>query len=337
MKFTHLNSSSLLLLTLILAMGLAQQEGRSQTETLVRVSAFPHAKTLPVYLGLSKGVFEQHGLKINLSLTESSNEQRADLGSGRLDVVHSAVDNALAMIEVAKKEAVIVSGGDSGMNDFVVQADIKGFADMKGKTLVVDASNTAYALQAKKILLQFGLKDGLDYTVKPVGAVVYRYQAMVKSHDNSASILNLPFNVVAQEHGLKSLGRMVDIFGAYQAVGTFVMRDWAVSHRSLLETYLQAYIESLRMVRDPKNKAECIRLLKDKLELSDWAAQKTYEQLLDPNFGFTPDAEFNKIGFENMLKLRAEIERKDTDSVKRPEAYFDLSYYDEALKKARAP
>ena len=91
------------------------------------------------------------------------------------------------------------------------------------------------------------------------------------------------------------------------------------------------------MVRDPKNKAECIRLLKDKLELSDWAAQKTYEQLLDPNFGFTPDAEFNKIGFENMLKLRAEIERKDTDSVKRPEAYFDLSYYDEALKKARAP
>jgi ABC-type nitrate/sulfonate/bicarbonate transport system substrate-binding protein len=337
MKFTHLNSSSLLLLTLILAMGLAQQEGRSQTETLVRVSAFPNAKTLPVYLGLSKGVFEQHGLKINLSLTESSNEQRADLGSGRLDVVHSAVDNALAMIEVAKKEAVIVSGGDSGMNDFVVQADIKGFADMKGKTLVVDASNTAYALQAKKILLQFGLKDGLDYTVKPVGAVVYRYQAMVKSHDNSASILNLPFNVVAQEHGLKSLGRRVDIFGAYQAVGTFVMRDWAVSHRSLLETYLQAYIESLRMVRDPKNKAECIRLLKDKLELSDWAAQKTYEQLLDPNFGFTPDAEFNKIGFENMLKLRAEIERKDTDSVKRPEAYFDLSYYDEALKKARAP
>ena len=337
MKFTHLNSSSLLLLTLILAMGLAQQEGRSQTETLVRVSAFPNAKTLPVYLGLSKGVFEQHGLKINLSLTESSNEQRADLGRGRLDVVHSAVDNALAMIEVAKKEAVIVSGGDSGMNDFVVQADIKGFADMKGKTLVVDASNTAYALQAKKILLQFGLKDGLDYTVKPVGAVVYRYQAMVKSHDNSASILNLPFNVVAQEHGLKSLGRMVDIFGAYQAVGTFVMRDWAVSHRSLLETYLQAYIESLRMVRDPKNKAECIRLLKDKLELSDWAAQKTYEQLLDPNFGFTPDAEFNKIGFENMLKLRAEIERKDTDSVKRPEAYFDLSYYDEALKKARAP
>ena len=337
MKFTPLNSSSLLLLTLILAMGLAQQEGRSQTETLVRVSAFPNAKTLPVYLGLSKGVFEQHGLKINLSLTESSNEQRADLGSGRLDVVHSAVDNALAMIEVAKKEAVIVSGGDSGMNDFVVQGDIKGFADMKGKTLVVDASNTAYALQAKKILLQFGLKDGLDYTVKPVGAVVYRYQAMVKSHDNSASILNLPFNVVAQEHGLKSLGRMVDIFGAYQAVGTFVMRDWAVSHRSLLETYLQAYIESLRMVRDPKNKAECIRLLKDKLELSDWAAQKTYEQLLDPNFGFTPDAEFNKIGFENMLKLRAEIEREDTDSVKRPEAYFDLSYYDEALKKARAP
>ena len=323
-------------LSLILLLGITSMQVHSQTGGEIRVSAFPNAKALPLYLGLAKGVFEKHGLKINLSLTENSNSQRADLASARVDVVHSAVDNALAMIEVAKKDAVIVSGGDSGMNDFIVQADIKSFADMKGKTLVVDAPNTAYALQAKKILLQNGLREGVDYTVKPVGAVVYRYEAMINSHDNSASILNLPFNVVAQEHGLKSLGRLVDIFGAYQAVGTFVMRDWASSHRTLLETYLQAYIESLRMVRDPQNKSDCIRLLKDKLNLSDWSAQRTYELLIDPNFGFTPDAQFNQLGFQNMLKLRAEIERKENDRVNLPEQYVDLSYYAAALKKLQS-
>ena len=312
-------------------------QAQAQVTAEIRVSAFPNAKALPLYLGLAQGVFEKHGLKIQLSLTENSNSQRADLGDGRVDVVHSAVDNALAMIEVAKKDAVIVSGGDSGMNDFIVQADIKSFGDMKGKTLVVDAPNTAYALQAKKILLQYGLKEGADYTVKPVGAVVYRYEAMINSHENSASILNLPFNVVAQEHGLKSLGRLVDIFGSYQAVGTFVMRDWAMGHRVLLETYLQAYIESLRMVRDPHYKAQCIGLLKDKLNLSDWSANKTYELLVDANFGFTPDAQFNKLGFQNMLKLRAEIERKDNDRVNLPEQYYDLSYYEAALKKVMKP
>ncbi len=101
--------------------------------------------------------------------------------------MHSAVDNALAMIEVAKQDVVIVTGGDSGMNEFFVQAEIKSFADLRGRTLVVDAPDTAYALQAKKILLQHGLKDGADYTVKPVGAGVYRFKAMAESKDNAAA------------------------------------------------------------------------------------------------------------------------------------------------------
>ena len=64
---------------------------------------------------------------------------------------------------------MIVSGGDSGTNEFYVQDAIKDFSDIRGHAVVVDATNTAYALQAKKILLKHGLKDGADYTLKPVG------------------------------------------------------------------------------------------------------------------------------------------------------------------------
>jgi hypothetical protein len=71
-------------------------------------------------------------------------------------VVHSAVDNAIAMIEVAKVDVVIVSGGDGGTNEFIVGREINSFADIRGKALVTDAPNTAYALQAKKILLKNG-------------------------------------------------------------------------------------------------------------------------------------------------------------------------------------
>ena len=67
------------------------------------------------------------------------------------------------MIEVAKIDVVIVSGGDGGTNEFIVGKGINSFADIRGKALVADAPNTAYALQAKKILLQHGLKDGVDY------------------------------------------------------------------------------------------------------------------------------------------------------------------------------
>ena len=64
------------------------------------------------------------------------------------------------MIEVAKQDVIIVTGGDSGMNEFFVQPYVRSFADLRGRILVVDAPDTAYALLAKKILLKHGLEDG---------------------------------------------------------------------------------------------------------------------------------------------------------------------------------
>jgi len=245
--------------------------------------------------------------------------------------VHSAVDNAVAMIEVAKHDVVIVSGGDSGMNEFFVQADIMSFADLRGRTIVVDAPDTAYALQAKKILLQHGLKDGY-YTVKPVGAGVYRFKAMMEDRSHAGGILNLPFTVQAEQAGLRSLGRTTDMLGPYQAAGAFMMRTWAERNRDTVERYLAAYVEALRFVRDPANRAANVAILTDKLKLSGKEAERTYELLMDPGFGFTPDAAFDREGFKNMLALRAEIERKPGTVAPPPERYVDLGYYERAIK-----
>ncbi len=215
------------------------------------------------------------------------------------------------MIEVAKKDVVIVSGGDSGMNEFIVQPDIASFADLKGRTVIVDAPDTAYALQAKKILLKSGLHEGADYTVKPVGAVVYRYKALIEDKSNAGGILNLPFNVQAEEHGLKSLGRIIDLLGPYQAAGAFAMRAWAREHADTVERYLAAYVESLRFVRDPANKAANLALLRDKLKLSRRRRPSApMRNCSIPASASRPTPGSTPQGFRNMLALRAEIERK---------------------------
>src|SRR5262249_21612867 len=157
------------------------------------------------------------------------------------------------------------------------------------------------ALQIKKILLRAGLKDGVDYTIKPVGAGVYRLKAMIEDKANAGAILNLPFTVQAEELGMKSLGRTVDLLGPYQATGGFVRRAWARNNGPLLQRYLAAYIEALRFVRDPANKADNVALLREKLQLSQAAAERTYQLLADPEFGFTPDAKFDLVGFKNNL------------------------------------
>jgi ABC-type nitrate/sulfonate/bicarbonate transport system substrate-binding protein len=305
--------------------------GAAET-TRIRVNTFPNAKALPVYVGIAKGLFAKHGLAVELENTESSQSQRDGLAAGRFQIAHAALDNAVAMIEVAKRDVVIVSGGDSGMNEFFVQPGIASFADLMGKTIVVDAPDTAYALQAKKLLLQNGLREGTDYTVKQVGAVVFRYKAMIEDKSNAAGILNLPYTVEAAERGLKSLGGLVDLLGPYQAAGAFVMRGWARDNGAALEHYLAAYVEGVRWIRDRGNRTEAVDLLVEKLKLDRKIAERTYDLLVVPTTGFTPDAKFDVEGFKNMLALRAEIERKPDTEAAPPERYVDLHYYDTAMK-----
>jgi ABC-type nitrate/sulfonate/bicarbonate transport system substrate-binding protein len=301
-------------------------------DTLVRVNTFPTARSLPFFVGVEKGFFAKHGIKLEFEVTENSKSQREGLASGKFEVVQAAVDNALAMIEVAKIDVVIVSGGDSGTNEFIVGKGIDSFGGVRGKKLVVDAPNTAYALQGIKILAQHGLKVDVDYKLNPVGNGTHRLKAMMDGGDNAAAIMNLPFSAQTIEAGMKSLGRTTDMLGPYQAGGAFVLRSWAKANGKTLENYLAGYIESLRWVMDKKNRDEAIAMLMDKRKLTRSLATRSYDLMIEPGFGFNPDAKLSPEGFDNVLKLRQEVEGGPKPE---PAKYLDLSYYDRALKLIR--
>lgn len=326
MKILHAATAALL------AVSTAVPATPAFADDLIRLNTFPTARSLPFFVGVEKGIFSRHGIKLEFEFTESSSAQRAGLASGKFEVVHSAVDNALAMIEVAKVDVVIVSGGDGGTNEFIVGKGIDSFAGIRGKALVTDAPNTAYALQAKKILLRNGLKEGVDYRINAVGAGPFRLKAMLEGGDNAAAIMNLPFSAQTIEAGLKSLGRTVDLLGPYQAGGAFVLRAWAKAHPDVLDRYLAGYIESLRWVVNKANRDEAIALLMSKRNLSQSLATRSYDLMIESGFGFNPDAKLSAEGFDNVLKLRQEIEGGPAPD---PKKYLDLSYYERALKLAR--
>jgi ABC-type nitrate/sulfonate/bicarbonate transport system substrate-binding protein len=319
-----MNRLAAFLLCMLAGAALAQEPAK------IRAKVFPGAQNLPHYAGLAKGFFTRRGVTVELLFTQNSVELRNDLAKGAIDVAHAAVDNAVAMVEQAGADVAIVMGGDSSMNELFVQGHVASLSDLRGRTVIVDAPNTAYALQAKKILRNAGLKDG-DYVVKPVGGTLFRARAMKEDRDNAASILNPPFSFAAQKDGMKSLGRAIDLLGPYQATGAWVMRPWARANAAALERYLAAYIEATRWVRDPANREECIRILSERLKLEPDVAARTYAALMDPAFGLYPDARLNLEGFRNVLALRAEIEGQWGGKAPAPDRYLELGYYERAL------
>src|SRR2546430_14935850 len=222
--------------SLALVIGLFAATAQAADPTVLQVNAFPNAKALPLHAGIAKGIFERRGLKLELELTEGATAQRQGFAAGKYQIVHSAIDNAVYNIEVGKLDNVVLSGGDQGMNEFFVQGDVKSFAALRGRVVVVDATNTAYALQLKKILAQHGLKE-TDYVIKPVGAGVFRLKAMMEDKANAGGILNLPFTVQAEAAGMRSLGRTTDMLGPYQGAGAYAMRGWAEKNRARSEEH----------------------------------------------------------------------------------------------------
>lgn len=297
---------------------------------LLRVNIFNTSSNLPLLAALEKGYFAQRDLTIEVQNTPNSDEQRAGLAAGRFDIAHAAVDNAVAMIE-AGGDAVIVSGGDAGMNDFMVRDEIHSMADLRGKCLAVDAPNTAYALAAKKILKLNGLLENRDYSVKLAGGTGPRSAAMVADPQLAAGMINPPFSFSVREKGLKSLGTQFDLLGPYQATGAYVMRQWGAAHAEALIRYLAAYIEGHRYAMNPAHRGDMIALLTSSFKLSGPAAEGTYEALVAPGSGLAPDARFNGEGFRAVLAIRAEMEGMWGGTPPDPDTYLDLSYYELAL------
>lgn len=299
-----------------------------ETKRLI-VSTFPNAKALPLWLGVTRGIFARFGVDLSLHETGSSKEQREQLAKGGVHIVQAAVDNALAMIK-SGTDVIILMGGEGGMNDFIVGSDIASVDDLRGRTLAVDSPDTAYALLARKILAGRGLTLGRDYELRAVGNGSKRLRALKSDPTLAGAILNPPFSAEARLVGMRSLGSLDDLVGPYQAGGAFALRAWAQAHPETVEGYVRGYLASLDWLRDRGNMAEAVGTLRERLHLEHDVARATYEQLCDPVRGFTPDAKFNGVGFDLVLSVRADTEGFDA-ALADPRAYVDLSFYDRVV------
>jgi len=297
----------------------------------VRVISFGGVATIPLLAAEAQGLFAKHGIKAVVEFTPNSTVLRQGLAAGKYDIAHAAVDNAVAMVETDGADVVIALGSDDSMTELIVQSEIGSIADLRGKTVAVDAPNTAYALQLRKILLMKGLVAGQDYTMKAVGGTPQRLQAMLQDKELAASMLNPPSSIQAKRGGLKSLGATSQIIGAYQGVGGFALRSWAAANRPVFVRYLAAYVEGLRWFLSPANKTEALALLATGLKVTPEVASDAYAQALDAKGGLFPDARLNVDGLKNVLKLRAEIEKQWQGTPPAADKYYDLSYHQAAL------
>ncbi len=308
----------------------------AQTPSLQKIKVLTLLGRPPQFVVADKqGIFAKYGVEVETENLPNSDVLRGNLAARKGDLAYLAVDNAVAMVELAQQDVIIVMGGEGSQNELMAQPEIKSIKELQGKTLIVDAPNTAYALQMKKILLLSGMQAGKDYEIKPFGATPARLAAMREHKEFAGSMLGPPTSIIAKHAGFASVGSVQELIGPYQAAGYFTERAWAQAHRDVLISFLAACIEAQRWLMAPANKQQVIDLWVKEYRLAPEIAAETYESSVNHPGGFEADARFDLEGFKNVLKLRAEVEGSWGGHPPSPEKYYDSAFYDAAFAELR--
>lgn len=294
---------------------------------------FPGAPNLPIFVAQDKGWFEQAGVSVNITTTPSSGFQAENLASGKFDIAGTAFDNVVAYTEgqgavklATTPDFVAFMGATQIELAFVVAPDVQSYADLKGRTLALDALATGFAFVLYDMLKHGGLVDS-DYRMVPVGATPQRWES-VKAGTHAGTLTIEPFTSIAKAAGFRVLDTSGRLFPDYQGGSFATRRSWASANPDALKGFIRGYLQGLAFVLDPANKAEATEtLLKRMPEIKPGVVGAVMASLTSPQSGLTPAARILDKGVATVLELRSRYGGGPalTDASR----YVDLTWYRE--------
>ena len=306
-------------------------------QTALRVISFDGGWNLPVWAAQRQGFFDAQNVTVQLTYTPNSGFLVASLLEGKFDIGLALIDNLVAYQE-GQGEAKIPDnpdlfafmGSDGGFLSVVAAPGVNDFADLKGKTLSVDAMTTGTAYFLREIAARNGLAES-DVTYVRAGGTANRYRDLLAGM-HQATILRTPFELLAGNRGYRQLAT-ADALGPYQGTAGIARRSWARDHEAALVGFLRAYKAGVDWLYDRANRDVVEALLIANIrDMTLPLAKQSYELLLADKGGLTRDLAIDPAGLRTVLELRSKYampKKTFTDPMK----YVDVSYQEKALGK----
>lgn len=301
----------------------------------LNVITFDGGWNLPVWAAQRQGFFADNGIALNLSYTPNSVVLMTGLMEGKYQIALAGVDNFVAYQEGQGEAKIpdnpdlfVFMGGDGGYLTVWGGQNIRSFADLKGKTLSVDAMTTGFAFVLRELVSRAGLTEK-DVTYVRAGATGNRYRELVAGkHD--ATLLRTPFELQAKARGANLLGSG-ETLGPYLGTSGGARRSWAAANEQTLIGFLRAYKAGVDFVADKSNReiAEAL-LVANSRDMTPALAKQAYDLLLAEKGGIVRDLSVDLAGLSTVLALRSKYGTPQK-SLTDPAKYVDTSYLKKAL------
>jgi ABC-type nitrate/sulfonate/bicarbonate transport system substrate-binding protein len=160
----------------------------------------------------------------------------------------------------------------------VARKGLTGVEQLRGKTIMIGGPNDITRVFFDRLLAAHGLKTG-DYTYTYAGSPSVRYAALLAGAIDATPLLP-PTSHSAASQGYPILDDSRKYFPNFPTSGYTANVSWATGHRPVVVAFIRSFLEGVKWLYDPKNKARALHSLEETTNTAPGDAERTYDQYM---------------------------------------------------------
>src|SRR5690625_4804940 len=270
--------------------------------TEVSIGVVPVVDVAPIYLGVQAGIFEDHGLDVDLTVAQGGAALIPAVQSGDFDFGFSNVTSlvigqsqGLPLQLVAPGPQTTGNAGEDFSSLLVPEdSDAESIADLEGRSVAVNTLNNINDTVLKEGLRQ---ADGDPETMNLVEVAFPDMGGQLESRNVDAIMAVEPFATLAKDAGAREIySPYAEPIEDLMIAGYFTNTDKIENDPELVEAFITAMKESQQFAEDNPEAAK--EILSEYTEIEP----EVIEQLNMPRF----PQEINRESTERIIELSEE-------------------------------
>ncbi len=272
--------------------------------TQVSIGVIPIVDVAPIYLGVEEGIFEEHGLEVELTLAQGGAAIIPAIQSGDFDFGFSnitslviAKSQGLPLQLVAPGPQTTGEAGDDFASLLVPEdSDVESIADLEGQRVAVNTLNNINDTVLKEGMRQAGGdRDAMELVEVAFPEMV----GQLESGNVDAIMAVEPFATLAKEGGAREIySPYAEPIEDLMIAGYFTNTDKIENEPEVVDSFITAMKESQQFAEDNPDAAK--EILSEYTEIEP----EVIEQLNMPRF----PQEINRESTERIIELSEETE-----------------------------
>jgi len=208
------------------------------------------ATIMPLWVARETGLFEKHGLDVDLQYAASATSVSAVV-SGQMQVASVGLSEVVGAIAGGADLVIIATQVPAYTYIFEVAPGIQTPTDLNGKSIGISRTGSSSDIGTRVVLKRFGIDPDKDVHLVQTGSLSDRTAAM-KSGAIQAAVASPPETLAVERLGWRPMFDLAGLGLPAVTLGLIVQRGYRDANQATLQAYVDALVEGIARARSDR-------------------------------------------------------------------------------------